>query len=97
VQVRFADKKLARLEVDPGYSAGLSSEIVRAFRERIQLIRAAVDERAFYALKSLHYEKLKGNRSHQRSIRLNKQWRLILEVEECEGKTIVVIKIEDYH
>lgn len=64
----------------------------------MQAIRAAEDERTFYAMKSLHFEKLKGNRSHQHSMRLNDQWRLILEFE-CtnDGKVVLVIGIEDYH
>lgn len=95
--VRFADKSLERLEVDPQYRAGFSVELVKLFRRRIQLIRAATDERAFYALKSLHYEKLKGNRSHQRSMRLNSQFRLIVEIEEVAGRTVVIVSIEDYH
>jgi len=49
-------------------------------------------------MKSLHFEKPKGARSHQRSMRLNKQWRLILELEQTkEGKTVVIIEIEDPH
>ena len=45
-----------------------------------------------------NFEKLKGDRSHQHSIRLNLQWRLILEVEEDEaGKLIAIVGIEDYH
>lgn len=63
----------------------------------MQWIRAAPDERDFYRMKSLHYEKLKGKRSHQRSMRLNDQYRLILEIEEIKGRTLVVISIEDYH
>jgi proteic killer suppression protein len=42
------------------------------------IIRNARDERDLRALRSLNYEALKGNRSHQNSIRLNQQWRLIL-------------------
>lgn len=64
----------------------------------MQAIRAAEDERAFYAMKSLHFEKLKGDRSHQHSMRLNDQWRLILEFERGnDGKVVLVIGIEDYH
>lgn len=98
MEVEFADKDLDRLETDPDDDAGFSQEIVRAFRKRMQVIRAAPDERVFYALKALHYEKLKGNRSHQHSMRLNKQWRLILEIKQAEaGKIIIVVSIEDYH
>ncbi len=47
---------------------------------------------------SLHYEKLKGDREGQRSMRLNDQWRLILRVTQVEpGKLVVIISIVDYH
>ncbi len=64
----------------------------------MQTIRVAPDERTFYELKSLHFEKLKGNRSHQHSMRLNKQWRLILEFDGTgSAKVVCIIAIEDYH
>jgi toxin HigB-1 len=64
----------------------------------MQVIRAALDERDFYALKSLRYEKLKGRRGHQHSMRLNDQFRLIVEYEGTgPDKTVVVVGIEDYH
>jgi toxin HigB-1 len=88
---------LERLETDEEYTAGFDAKLVRAYRKLMQLIRAAEDERAFYALKSLHYEKLKGDRQGQRSMRLNKQYRLVLTLEENDGKTVVILSIEDYH
>jgi len=98
VNVRFSDKRLERLELDADYRAGLGLNVVKLFRLRMALVRAAKDERAFYALKSLHYEKLKGARSHQRSMRLDKQFRLVLEVEQiADGRQVVVISVEDYH
>lgn len=98
MEVIFTDDDLDRLERDPAFTAGLAPPIVRAFRLRMQTIRAAPDTRDFYALKSLRYEKLKGKRSHQRSMRLNDQWRLILEYDKREGvNQIRVIGIEDYH
>jgi proteic killer suppression protein len=98
MDVEFADDDLQNLETDPEFTAGLSVALVRAFRKRLQFIRAAVDERAFYAMKSLHFEKLKGDRSHQYSMRLNDQWRLILEVKEARPKNVIkIIGIEDYH
>ncbi len=98
MEVEFEDDSLRRLEVEPSFTAGYTRDIVKAFRKRIQAIRAAPDERDFYQLKSLHFEKLKGNRSDQHSMRLNLQWRLILRIEKREnGKVVVVISIEDYH
>ena len=98
MEVDFADGNLSRLETDPTFTRGYSLAIVKAFRRRMQGIRAARDERDLRAMKSLHFEKLHGNRSHQYSIRLNRQFRLILEIESRpSGNTIVVVAIEDYH
>lgn len=98
VEVRFEDADLEEVEIDPTATAGHPPAIVKAFRKRIQFIRAAEDERAFYALKSLHYEKLKGDREGQRSMKLNDRWRLILRIEDSEkGKAVVVVEIADYH
>jgi proteic killer suppression protein len=98
MDVEFADEQWDRLETDPEFNAGFARDIVRAFRKIMQAIRSAPDERTFYGMKSLHFEKLKGDRDHQRSMRLNKQWRLIVEIKPSQPKNIVVIiGIEDYH
>ena len=101
MRVIYRDTGLERVETDADFNGGLSKEIVSGFRRRMQQIRAAVDERFFYAVKSLHFEKLQGDRAHQRSMRINNQWRLIVELQEgaeADGKkTVVVVGIEDYH
>ena len=98
MEIRFKDLSLERLYLDADFTGGHSAAVVTAFRKRVQLIIAAPDERAFYAMKSLHFEKLKGKGRHQHSMRLNLQWRLIMELEGCApGKVVVVISIEDYH
>ena len=99
MDVRFADQQnLERLENEVGFNAGFGVPVVRGFRKVIQVIRSAPDERTFYAMRSLNFEKLKGKRSHQHSFRLNIQWRLIVEIEDSSPKHIVVLMgIEDYH
>jgi proteic killer suppression protein len=98
MEILFKDKNLDKLEIDASFSGGFPSNIVRAFRKRMQQIRAAKDERDFYSIKSLGYEKLKGGRKHQHSMKLNDQWRLILEFEvEGHNKKIFIVSIEDYH
>ena len=98
MRYRHANKVLRRLDEEADFSGGYDQTMVRAFRMRMQTIRAVTDETAFYQLKSLHYEKLKGKRTHQRSMRLNKQFWLILEVEKQEGgNVVVVLSVEDYH
>lgn len=64
----------------------------------MQQIRAAADERDFHKQRSLKFERLKGSRAHQHSMRLNNQWRLVLEFEaKGPEKVVVVVDIEDYH
>jgi proteic killer suppression protein len=72
--------------------------VEKAFRKRVQAIAAATDERDLYVMKSHRFEKLKGDREHQHSIRLNDQFRLILEIRKGNPKNVIVIVgIEDYH
>jgi proteic killer suppression protein len=98
MDVEFADKDLDRLEIDPHFTGGFSMEIVKLYRRRMQTIRAAVDTRPFYALKSLHFEKLEGDRQHQRSMRLNVKMRLVLELLERDSKPLArIVAIENYH
>ena len=98
MEVEFADAKLDQLEIDQLFSGGFSAPVVSMFRRRMQMIRNAPDERDFYQLKALHFEKLKGKRSNQFSMRLNDQWRLILEFKgKSPDKIIVVLEIADYH
>ncbi len=98
MRFEFSSDDLARLYSEPDFDAGYPPGIVRAFRMRVQYIANAQDERDFYAWKSLRYKKLRGDRAHQRSMRLNEQWRLILEIRKDEdGSLVVLISIEDYH
>ncbi len=98
MEVRFRDGRLDRLETDPKFDGGFSQAVVRVFRKRLQFIRDTPDERVFYQMRSLHFEKLKGKRKHQYSMRLNDQWRLILELDErAPTKVVVVVAVEDYH
>lgn len=98
MEVEIADKKLRALYTDPQATGGYSDAIVKRFRFVMGLIVNAQDERDFYFLSGLRFEKLKGNRSHQHSFRLNDQWRLIVELRgKGPRKTVGVIEIADYH
>lgn len=95
MEVEFGDPELDRLEVDPRFTGGFQSNIVSAYRRRLQQIRASVDERDLSLHGGARFKKLQGKRSHQYSMRLNDQWRLILELRG--DKTVYVVGIEDYH
>ena len=97
MEVRFKDDSLDRLvkEKDDG---SRPAAVVKAYRHRLQQIRSARDERDLRAMGSARLEKLKGKRKGQWSMRLNKQWRLILEFEgQGTDKAVVVVEITDYH
>lgn len=98
MDVRFKDSALEKLEAGEGHEGDHPPGIVSKYRMRMQLIRAAINEQDFYSLKSLHFEKLKGKRSNQYSMRLNDQWRLILEfIGSPLNRVVEIIGIEDYH
>ncbi|MGH9905813.1 MAG: type II toxin-antitoxin system RelE/ParE family toxin [Pyrinomonadaceae bacterium] len=98
MEVVFKEDSLDRLETDARFEGRWVPGVVSAYRKRLQVIRAAPDERDFYQLRSLHFEKLKGNRAHQHSMRLNTQYRLIVELHgKGQDKVVYVVGIEDYH
>jgi proteic killer suppression protein len=98
MQVEFADADLDRLEIDPSFTMGLAVALVRAYRMRLQAIRSAQDERDLRAMKAWRFEKLKGKRAHQHSLRLNDQFRLIFEIVGTgSSKRLRIVGIEDYH
>ena len=98
MEVEFEDDDLDRLETDGAFTAGFAPEIVRAYRRRMQQIRASRDERDLYASKGINFEKLKGDRVGQYSLRLNLQWRLIVKLKKNGQYAIVaIVEIVDYH
>jgi toxin HigB-1 len=97
MQLEFRTGDLARLATEPSYRMKLPDAVVIAYRKRVQSIRAAIDERALREPKSHCFKKLQGDRDHQRSMRLNDQFRLILEITEGDPKTVLIVDIEDYH
>ena len=98
MNVKFKSSTLDRLETDRGFNGGFDVAVVKAYRKRMMQIRAAEDERTLSSLRSLNFEKLKGKRKHEHSMRLNDQWRLIVRIEKSTPKnTIIVVGIENYH
>jgi toxin HigB-1 len=98
MEVEFEDTRLALIETELAAQTKLPVAVIQSARRKLNAIRAAPDERTLRNWKSLHYEKLKGNRDDQRSIRLNNQWRLVFRLDErCSPQRVTVISIEDYH
>ena len=98
MEIEFGSADLTKLYVDPTYAMGLSPAVAKAFRKRVQFVLAAADERDLRSWKSLRMEKLKADRQHQYSLRLNDQFRLIFEfVGEGQAKRLRIVGVEDYH
>jgi proteic killer suppression protein len=95
------DDDLESLEFDPRFTGNLSQGLVKAFRKKMQAIRGAEDERDLRTQKSNHFEELQGKRKGQYSIRLNDQYRLIIQFLKHGGsapkKKVMILGIEDYH
>ena len=99
MRFRFKDKKLEALYTEEK-NAHKYPNVVDDFFEVMAIIAAALSERDLYANKGLRFEKLVGQRGKQgqRSLRLNKQWRLIVTLEEdAESFYLQILDIEDYH
>lgn len=99
MRVYFDDDDLRRLYEDPKFVlSAFGSDVVKAFRKKVGFLLAADSELDLRNYSALHFEKLRGGRKGQHSIRLNRQWRLILRLEsDGAGKLIVVVEIVDYH
>ena len=98
MEVDFQDKQgLGLVETDRAAETKLSVSLINSLRDKLVVIRAAPDERTLRNWKSLHYEKMKG-RGEERSIRLNKQWRLIFTVDtSVSPNRMTIIAVEDPH
>lgn len=98
MDVDFDDERLALIETHQAAESKLPVSVIQSARRKLAVIRAAIDERTLRNWKSLHYEKLKGARDDQRSIRLNGQWRMVFRIDTtCQPNRVAVISIEDYH
>lgn len=97
MEIVFLDSTLAMLEGSEAGQTKLPVAVIKSARRKLTMLRAASDDRSLRKWKSLHYEKLKGDREGQRSIRLNDQFRMIFTINESEPMTATILFIEDYH
>jgi proteic killer suppression protein len=78
MEIEFRDKPLALVETDQAPETRLPLAVINSLRDKLVFLRAAPDERSLRNWKSLHYEKMEGE---ERSIRINKQFRLIFTID----------------
>lgn len=98
MDIVYADKDLALINTHQASGLKMSVQLIKAARSKLNFIKGAVDERDLRNWKGLHFEKLKGDRKGQCSIRLNNQWRLIFTIEnDTVPARLTVLEICDYH
>ena len=98
MEIEFADPALALIETDEAGATRLPVAVIKSARRKLTVLRAAPDDRTLRNWKSLHYEKLKGGRAGERSIRINKQYRMVFTLDsETDPQTITILAVEDYH
>ena len=98
MDIEFQDSELERLAFDQSYFGKRSPALVKAYRKKVNLIRNVPDQQVLRAFRSLRLEKLKGKMQGKYSMRINDQFRLIVQFAKKNGKdTVIVIRIEDYH
>lgn len=99
VLLEFNDDNLRRLYTEPDFRLpSMGTNLMKQYRKKTGLLASAHDERDLRAMRSLHFEKLAGDRRGQNSIRLNDQYRLIFRLRTGgDGRVAVVIAVVDYH
>lgn len=94
----FRHPQLEAIRTQQAHTLGFGPDVIAACQKKLLFLESVPDELTLRGWKSLHYEKLAGDREGQRSIRINKQWRLIFVLDEATTPpTIEILEIDDYH
>lgn len=98
MKVLYDGDELASIETDSPPLDKYSVPIIKSAKKKITFLKSAKDERDIRNWKSLHYEKLSGDREGQRSIRLNDTWRLVFTIRnDLDPPEITILHICNYH
>ena len=99
MRIEFADETLRKAaEVAEFRPKKWGPDLLKAYRKKINYLANAVDDRDLRQMKSLHLEKLSGDRKGTSSIRLNNQYRLILNFRtDIDGRTVIVLELSDHY
>lgn len=95
----FRDKRLAWVRTKRAAAeTRLPIAVIASAQRKLLQLEAAPDGMTLRGLVGLRYEKLRGDREGQHSVRLNDQWRLIFLLHDTTTPpTIEILEIADYH
>jgi proteic killer suppression protein len=71
--------------------------LIQRYKDRIVLLESIEKITDLHSYKSLHFEKLKGDKAGQSSIRLNDQYRLIIKEISSEVIKILIVEISKHY
>ncbi|MFC3416711.1 type II toxin-antitoxin system RelE/ParE family toxin [Algoriphagus hitonicola] len=74
-----------------------SREVIKQYQAKVRILTLIEKLKDLYQIRSLNFEALSGNRKGQFSIRLNKQFRLIIIEVEDELIEIEIIEISKHY
>ena len=95
MRVRHDDPDLKSAEEDPKYRGALDYKLRRSLIKVMTTIRGVANETQLSQHRGLRFKQCKGNRSHQYELRLNDQFRLIVEFEKGSGSNNNVCAIKE--
>ena len=89
MDVEFRNRRLLRYYTERGAAGKLPAQVAEAYVDVIDLLRAVDDLNALRVNKGMRLEKLEGPMREMHSIRLNRQWRLILQAGDDDAVVTV--------
>ena len=89
MQVIIRESALAQIDTEVAFTGGYPLAVVRAYRGRLQVLRAAPQEEAIQPLKSL---RLRLHQNGQHVMRVTDDWDLIVGFEASGDDRVAVVE-----
>ena len=87
-------------ESDPNQLIGkqkIPIEVIKQYQKKVNILISITEIKELNNFRSLKFEALKGNRTGQYSIRLNRQYRLIFRIDKNGELEIIIIEISKHY
>ncbi|MEQ8906893.1 type II toxin-antitoxin system RelE/ParE family toxin [Ekhidna sp.] len=101
MKVAFKTKELERLYSTPlneiRGKQKFSKQVIKQYQAKVRILTVIDNLKDLHPIKSLNFEALSGDRKGQYSIRLNKQFRLIIIEVKDELIEIEIIEISKHY
>jgi proteic killer suppression protein len=98
VQVAFRNNKLEKCYTNHKLAARTWGDVVgRKYVLRVNVIKAARDMDALYAIPELKCHPLKGDRKGQFAVSLTGFWRLIFTVQEQQLEVVTIEEVSKHY